>query len=82
MFTFRLPDFRWFHLFRDRRQKTSSANVFPQYPAPPNQWHQSQSQSGQHNPVYFSTFLFSLCAMEIDSLFYHLADRKTLLILQ
>ena len=63
MVTFRLPDFRWLHLFRDRRQKTSSGNVFPQYPGPgqiPDHWHQSQIQSGQH-PVYFSTFIFSLC---------------------
>ena len=70
MVTFRLPDFRLFHLFRDRRQKTSSGNVFPQYPVPaqfPDQWHQSQGQSGQH-PVYFSTFIFSFCAVEFDSL--------------
>ena len=64
MVTFRLPDFRLFHLFRDRRQKTSSGNVFPQYPGPgpiPDKSRQSQSQSGQH-PVHFSTFLFcSLC---------------------
>ena len=64
MVTFRLPDFRWFQFFRDRRQKT----VFPQYPGPgpiPDQWHQSQSRSEQH-PVYFSTFIFFPVLLEID----------------
>ena len=75
MVNFRLPDFRFLRIFRDRQQKTTdddddASRPYPEPASIPDAWwRQSQSRSRQY-PVYFSAFIFMIDRV-LSLFFYH-----------